>query len=216
VGEVLTLQIYLATNVKKAVIERDTDNLTAEELRKHHEEVAAAILQELLTWQSFSRKLRKFARNIIDTRWVVKWNWETDPSTNAKRRIIRARLCVRGFKDVDAVGLSSYAGTAKRYSQRLLVSEAVQQGWDICTTDINTALLQGVTYEELAEITGAPMREVNFYLPKGSVAILQRLDGSTDFNPGLEVLHCDKPGTGLVDAPSGIKHQIGTNQSRKV
>ena len=57
-----------------------------------------------------------------------------------------------------------------------------------------------MTYEELAEITGAPMLEVNFYLPQGSVAILQRLDGFTDFNPAFEVLHCDKPGTGLVDA----------------
>ena len=53
----------------------------------------------------------------------------------------------------------------KRYSQPLLVSEAVQQGWDIRITDINKAFLQGVTYEELAEITGAPMREVNFHLP---------------------------------------------------
>ena len=52
------------------------------------------------------------------------------------------------------------------------------------------------------------MREVNFYRPQGSVAILQRLDGFTDFNPALEVLHCDKPGTGLVDAPQAFSTKL--------
>ena len=90
---------------------------------------------------------------------------------------IRARLCVREFKDVDATNLASYAGTSQRYSQRLLASEAVQRGWEMCTTDINKAFLQGVTYEELAKLTGEPLREVNFYLPHGSVPILQKLSG---------------------------------------
>jgi hypothetical protein len=35
---------------------------------------------------------------------------------------------------------------------------------DICTTDISKAFLQGVTYKELAEATGEPLREVHFYV----------------------------------------------------
>ena len=115
---------------------------------------------------------------------------------------------MRGFKDVDATNLASYAGTSQRYSQRLLASEAVQRGWEMCTTDINKAFLQGVTYEELAKLTGEPLREVNFYLPHGSVPILQKLSGFQDFDPLTEVLHCDKPGTGLVDAPRAFSIKL--------
>ena len=95
------------------------------------------------------------------------------------RRIIRARLTIRGFKDRDAQDLIRYAGTSQRYSQRMLVSEAANRGWNIVTTDIPKAFLQGVTYEELAKLTGEPLRDVNFYLPPSSVAILEQIDGYT-------------------------------------
>ena len=85
--------------------------------------------------------------------------------TTNVRTVIRARLTVRGFKDLEARTIDNYAGTSQRYSQRWLVSEAVCQGWDICTTDISKAFLQGVTYEELSEATGEPIRESNFDLP---------------------------------------------------
>ena len=81
------------------------------------------------------------------------------------------------------------------------MSVAVTNKWPIATTDISKAFLQGVTYEELHRLTGEPIREVNFYLPSSSVSALQKVEGFTDFNPNTEVLHCDKPGTGSVDAP---------------
>ena len=70
-GETVVLRIYLSSARKKAVVERDTDDLTKEETLKHWEEVAAAMLLELQTWakyQCFSRKPRASARNIIDSR----------------------------------------------------------------------------------------------------------------------------------------------------
>ena len=81
------------------------------------------------------------------------------------KRTIRARLTVRGFKDSEKGDIDRYAGTSARSSQKVLVSEAVRRGWDIGTTDISKAFLQGVTYEELAQLTGEKQREVNFYLP---------------------------------------------------
>ena len=63
---------------------------------------------------------------------------------------------------MDAQGLENYAGTSQRYSQRILASEIVYHGWDLCTTDITKAFLQGVTYKEFAEATGEPLRGVNF------------------------------------------------------
>jgi hypothetical protein len=82
-----------------------------------------------------------------------------------------------------------------------LVSEAVLRGWDLITTDISKAFLQGVTYDELAKLTGERPREVNFYLPASNIPVLRKVKGFENFNPATEVLHCDKPGTGLVDAP---------------
>ena len=58
----------------------------------------------------------------------------------------------------------------------------------MCTTDVNKAFLQGATYEELAELTGERMREVNFYLPASSVHILKRVPGFEGFSPQTEVL----------------------------
>ena len=78
---------------------------------------------------------------------------------------------MRGFKDQDKGDVDRYAGTSSRCSQKLLVSEAVCRGWAIATTDISKAFLQGVTYEELAKLTGEPQREVNFYLPASNIPI---------------------------------------------
>ena len=219
-GEVVTVKMYL-TGARKAVVQRDDDILTAEELRTHAKEVAAAMLKELQTWaklQCFSRKKRTQAKNIIDCRWVIKWKHEVATSSASAgssaegapttKKVIRARLTVRGFKDMQAHNLDSYAGTSQRYSQRLVCSEAVLKGWSICTTDISKAFLQGVTYEELSELTGEPIREVNFTLPQQCVGILRQVPGFEDFDEHVEVLHCDKPGTGLVDAPRAFSMKL--------
>ncbi len=63
---------------------------------------------------------------------------------------------------MDKGDVDRYAGTSSKLSQKLLVSEAVIRDWDICTTDISKAFMQGVTYKELAALTGEPEREANF------------------------------------------------------
>ena len=77
--------------------------------------------------------------------------------------------------DVDSYLLDSYASTSLRYNQRVLVSGAVQHQWDICTTDISNACLQGDTYRELAEA-----REVDFVLLAYCVAVLRATPGCED------------------------------------
>ena len=56
--------------------------------------------------------------------------------------------------------------------------------------------------------TGEPIREVNFYLPGNCVSILKQVLGFEDFNEHTEVLHCEKPGTGLVDAPRAFSLKL--------
>ena len=53
--------------VRQAVVQRDDDLLTAEQLKKHGAEVQAAMLKELQTWaklKCFSRRPRQGARNV--------------------------------------------------------------------------------------------------------------------------------------------------------
>ena len=97
--------------------------------------------------------------------------------------------------------MDRHAATSQRYSQRIVASEAAKRRWCLAATDISKAFLQGATYQELSEITGEPIREVNFYLTSANIHLLHQVQGLADFNPSLEVLHCDKPGTGSVDAP---------------
>jgi hypothetical protein len=193
---------FFHNGAKKAIIERDTDLLTVDELRANKELVVQAMYDELVLWHQhgcFSRRERQGSKNIIDTRWVFKWKKVT--RDGRQQRIIRARLTVRGFKDTGAEGMSAYAGTASRWAQRLVVSEAVLRGWPIVSADVAKAFLQGITYRELAELSGEPEREVNFTLPPASVDVLKRIPGFASFDSRTEVLHCDKPGTGLRDAP---------------
>ena len=156
-GMCARLRVYVA-GPKKAVIDRDTDLLTPEEFQKHAREVSAAVLEELKVWHDhacFRRRPRRGARNVLDCRWVGKWKrvkHKTDPSQTV--RVIRMRLTLRGFKDVDADTITTYAGTSSRLSQRVIVSEAAIRGWAIEALDVKKAFLKGVSYAELAEATG--------------------------------------------------------------
>ena len=198
------LRVYVA-GPKKAVIDRDTDLLTADEYRQHAKEVAAAVLEEFKVWiehDCFERCPRLQARNILDCRWVGKWKWvkqKADPTQ--KVRIVRMRLTLRGFKDADADQLATYAGTSARLSQRLIVSEAVCRGWTLTALDVKKAFLKGISYRELAEATQEPQREVCVELSPDAVAILRQCPGFTDFDETREVLRMTKPGTGCKDAP---------------
>ena len=65
-----------AAGAKKAVIDRDTDLLTPAELQTESARVREAMLKELKTWAQYdcvARHPRVSARNVIDTRWVLKW-----------------------------------------------------------------------------------------------------------------------------------------------
>ena len=56
--------------------------------------------------------------------------------------------------DTEAFEIDTYAGTAKRQSQRLLASEAAcHPGWITASMDIDKAFLKGFSYKEFADAT---------------------------------------------------------------
>ena len=195
--EHVELRVYEAHS-RKVVIERSDDLLTPEEVTANAAAVTQAILDELKTWQGyrcFKRRPRSEAPCVIDTRWVYKWKHVRGA------RVIRARLCLRGFKEFGADGESNFAATATRLSQRAIVSECSLRDWCIASSDVPKAFLQGVSYEGLAASTNKPIRDVSFELAGEGLKCLQLLPEFQGFNPAKEVLHCLKPGTGCRDAP---------------
>ena len=153
------------------------------------------VLTRWLNLGAFERMPKQHATNVIDARWVLKWK-----EVNGKR-IIQARLVVRGFKDLQAAQLSTFAGTTTRWGQRLVNSVAAQQGWPLFTADVSQAFLRGLTFEQAAQMKDEVRRDVQFTVPPGSMHILQQLPGFEDFNPLTEVLRMLRCGFGLKDAP---------------
>ena len=200
----LTLKVFL-NSAREAIVQRGTDVLTKPEIHQNTALVNAAILEELnicVQHNCFRRRPCRTARNTIDSRWVHKWKYvKSHHDAGKKARIIRARLCLRGFKDREAEFLVNYAGTAGRLSQRLVVSEAVVRSWKLTTIDVKKVFLKGSTYEELAKQTGEPLREFNFDRDLESTISLWQLPRFKGFNRNTVVLGMLKPGTGCVDAP---------------
>ena len=73
--------------------------------------------------KAFERMPKALAHNVVDSRWVLKWK------EVGGKRIIHARLVVRGFKDHQATQLNTLAGTTSRWGQRIVKTVAVQYGW---------------------------------------------------------------------------------------
>ena len=195
--EYYVVRVY-PSGVKRTVVEREQNIISREEALKHEKQCNQAMLDELKRWLNlgaFERVSKKHAGNVIDARWVLKWK-----VVNSER-IIQARLVVRGFKDLQAAQLSTFAGTTTRWGQRLVNSVAAQHGWPLFTADVSQAFLRGLTFDQAAQLKDEVHRDVQFTVPPGSVNILKRLPGYQDFNPLTEVLRMLRCGFGLKDAP---------------
>merc|ERR1711923_237521 len=67
--------------------------------------------------------------------------------------------------------------------------------------DISAAFLKGMTFKEIAALTGEPLRNVQFEVPPKDAWLVQQLPGLADFDHQSEVLDLIKALWGLKDAP---------------
>jgi len=209
-GDMATMRVYISANVKRAVVVKEDDLLSKSEMWTHAGDVSKATVTELKTWIAntcFKKCLLKDAQNVMTSRYVAKWKWvKVD---GVWKRIIRMRLVLRGFMDLEAFSLDTFSGTAKRTSQRTLASEAAcHPDFISASLDIDKAFLKGFTYKELAEATGEKERMVCFRLPPGSATYLRQFPGFEDFDETKHCLQCVKPGTGTKDAPRAFSLKL--------
>ena len=119
-----TVVTYLSSDgSQKSVIVKEFDNLTKEELLAHKAETDTAKFGELRDLHGlgcYGRMRRSEARNVVDTRWVIKWKLVDG------KRIVKVRITMRGFKDV-CQSMETFAGTATRWAQRIVNSVAASQ-----------------------------------------------------------------------------------------
>ena len=156
---------------------KEDDLLTKKELLHHSQAVSEATTKELTTWMDndcFEMCDYAKAENIMTSRYVAEWKFVKNPKTGKMDRIIRMRLVLRGFMDTEAFSVDTFAGTAKRTSQRILASQAAcHPEFLTASLDIDKAFLKGYSYKELAAATGEKERVVCFKLPPGSAALLR-------------------------------------------
>ena len=192
-------------NVQRSVITKEFDALTAAEIKEHADKVSPAKLGELRDLHSlgtYERMPRKLARNIVDTRWVIRWKLVDGT------RIIKVRLTMRGFKD-HCINLETFAGTATRWSQRVVNSAtANEEDFELFSFDVSKAFAKGMTFEELSRITGEPLRQVQFELTPEDALLLRKIPGFEGFDPNTEVLTMIKAIYGLKDAPRAWRKKL--------
>jgi Reverse transcriptase (RNA-dependent DNA polymerase) len=199
--------LVFATNKKsgktKKMIQKSLDILTSQEIKDNWQQVQEASRKEVQSFKdhgTYEVKRAVDCPNICSAKWVFKWK------TIDGQRAIKARLTVRGFEDL-ARDMQCFSATASRWSQKVILSVAVQRGWELMVADVATAFLQGMTFRELADLQGTPIREVAFRPPKGSEHFFQALEGKL-YQPDRDVLAMLKPVYGLKDAPAAWRAKL--------
>ena len=117
--------------------------------------------------------------------------------------VTKARHTTRGFKNLQAFkeDVTTYSGTASKWAQRLINQHAAQFEHEIFSMDISAAFLKGMTYDRISQLTGEPLRSVQFDFPRQDAWLLCQLPGMKDFDNNYEVLDLVKALWGLKDAP---------------
>ena len=118
-------------------------------------EVQAAMTEEMAKWEAFDAYeiVNDDGQDSIDTRWnILKKEGHDGLKTS-----IKARLCLRGFKELDKP--RSDSPTVDRISNKILYTISGNEGWSIECIDVTSAFLQG---EELDRtIFVKPPKEAN-------------------------------------------------------
>jgi hypothetical protein len=191
----------------EVVLEKALGELTPAEVKQHWETVAAAVRKELKSFSDlgvFRIAALGTTGNCMTSCWVLRW--KLDAIT--QQQLIKARLTVRGFLDKDGDWLETFASTASRWGQKLIVAVAVQNRWKMLTADVGAAFLRGLTFEELAKLTGAPVRRCAFKPPAGYGDFIRELPNCQHFDETKHELEMVKPVYGLKDAPRAWRKRL--------
>ena len=158
------------------MIRRACGNLAPQDIADHSQKVEVAMLDELRRWFDLKRLGRmpaSEATNVIDGTWVTTFKRALgvdSPGKAITRKIAKARLTARGFKELQAYqeNISTFSGTSTKATQRLVCGHAAQHGYEPFSMDISAVFLQGMIFEQIAKVTSKPIRSVQFKVPSNT------------------------------------------------
>ena len=110
-----TGEAYTATQAADILTDKDlVDNWPAVEAADRVE------LEAFVKFKVFEAKHSSVVENdnCIDAVWVRRWKWITGPD-GRRVRIVKSRLCGRGFLDRQKYSIDRHSSTASRLSQRI-------------------------------------------------------------------------------------------------
>ena len=194
------LVVFLSNGPKakaKMMVEKNYDNLSPQDIKDNWSLVETAMRAEIRSFydmDSFIVALREHGMNICTSRWVFKWKLISNVGS------VKARLTIRGLQDLQQ-NMATFAATASRWGQRVVISIGVQFSWELWTADVSVAFLQGLSFSEIAKLTNTEERSVCFTPPTDCARYFQELPGLQSYNPDRDVLRMKKAVYGLKDAP---------------
>ena len=102
-------------------------------------EIQEAMREEIKKWNKFGafELVQDDGQDKIDCRWVVNKKEEHD----GQKVDFKARLCVRGFKELEDP--RSDSPTAAKETNKMVTAIAANEGWEIISIDVTSAFLQG-------------------------------------------------------------------------
>ena len=193
-------------------VDTTTDSLTDDDYVKYEKEIKAADHAEIKNFVHhgvFQVTRKTLYQKLMDCTWVRKWKVKRD-SSGRSSRIIKSRLCCRGFLDPQRGMLAKHSTTATRLSQKLLVSDSANHQWCMESWDVGSAFLQGFSFANLrraCDMLKVPMpdvqREVHIIVPDNVWFHLQELGfaGAPRRDYFQYCIKLLKAMYGLVDAP---------------
>eukprot|EP00971_Amphidinium_carterae_P350102 6491381-Amphidinium_carterae.1 len=160
---------------------------------KHVEEILVGKRDEVTSWVDhdvLEAIPLSSARNVVDARWVLRWKYQ-----EGGERKVKARLCLRGFRDQQKCDLDTVAFTASRLSQRVVSSLSVLFQWSMISLDISTAFLQGGYFDKDED------RLVCVRMTREMLQLFQEHERFAHVDSARHTFRLKKPAYGLVDAP---------------
>lgn len=185
-------------------LDKDCRPLTSEEIKANEQEVKEAITKEMSSW--ISHKVGKPKRRAeheretglkpLTSRLLLEWKRKEG------RRVVKARLVLRGFQEQNQQELETRSPTATRTAHRLVAQVAASRRWSLAALDISTAFLQGFTFQDLP--AGTKRQPCAFIPPREILEVLAALDPAWKVvlsDPMAWVFELFKSAYGLKDAP---------------
>ncbi len=144
-------------------VDTESGILTEEDLWWYEAEVIAADRKEVANFMHFKAfkccRVSDARKRPLSCVWVRRWKRMPDGTFE-----IKSRLCVRGFLGPRRHQLSRHSSTATRLSEKLVVSNSVNNDFELESWDIGAAFLQGASFENMKNMCkelGIPTPDLN-------------------------------------------------------